>query len=181
METKSFVLENLSGVAPGVSPGRADRAAMASALLLEQLVRLVYPERSPQDMHPGQWAALRFLARANPDAATVVGLSRYLGITLGPASRAVASLVRKGLVVGTPDTKDRRVTRLVLSAAGTALMTHDPLNRLGNLITQLPPAQRTVLSHAIEALFTGLRDVPSAGSPPPFVLAPVDAGAEPVA
>jgi DNA-binding MarR family transcriptional regulator len=148
----------------------ADRAAMASALLLEQLIRLVYPERSPQDMHPGQWAALRFLARANPDAATVVGLSRYLGITLGPASRAVASLVRKEFVAGTPDVKDRRVTRLSLTASGIALMAHDPLQRLGGLITQLKPAERSALAGAIDFLFGGLRDVPGTSPQAPFVM-----------
>jgi DNA-binding MarR family transcriptional regulator len=148
----------------------ADRAAMASALLLEQLIRLVYPERSPQDMHPGQWAALRFLARANPDAATVVGLSRYLGITLGPASRAVASLVRKELVAGTPDTKDRRVTRLALTPTGTALMAHDPLQRLGSLITQLSSAERSALAGAIDFIFGGLRDVPGTAPQAPFVM-----------
>jgi DNA-binding MarR family transcriptional regulator len=156
----------------------ADRAAMASALLLEQLIRLVYPERSPQDMHPGQWAALRFLARANPDAATVVGLSRYLGITLGPASRAVASLVRKGFVAGTPDVKDRRITRLALTLSGTALMAHDPLQRLGSLITQLEPAERSALAGAIDFLFGGLRDVPGAAPQTPFVM-PVVKQAEP--
>ncbi len=151
-----------------------DRAAMASALLLEQLIRLVYPERSPQDMHPGQWATLRFLARANPDAATVVGVSRYLGITLGPASRAVASLVRKELVRGTPDTKDRRVTRLALTLTGTALMAQDPLQRLGQLIAQLAPAERAALAGAIDHLFVGLRATPGTETPAPFIVPGAD-------
>jgi DNA-binding MarR family transcriptional regulator len=155
---------------PVLTTPPADRAAMASALLLEQLIRLVYPERSPQDMHPGQWATLRFLARANPDAATVVGVSRYLGITLGPASRAVASLVRKELVSGTPDLKDRRVTRLALTATGTALMAHDPLQRLGGLITQLGPIERSALASAIDHLFVGLREIPGSEASAPFVV-----------
>jgi DNA-binding MarR family transcriptional regulator len=138
-----------------------DRAAMASAQLLEQLIRLVYPERGPHDMHPGQWAALRYLSRANPEASTVAGLARFLGVTLGPASRAASALTRKGLVTGTRDPKDRRSIRLTLTEAGTALIRQDPLQRLGNLVATLPQGQRDAMIDGVRQLFAGLSGKPS--------------------
>jgi DNA-binding MarR family transcriptional regulator len=135
---------------------RPDKVAMGLALMLEQTMRLVYPERSPQDMHPGQWAALRFLARSNKEARTVLGLARYLGITQGPASRAVAALERKGLLAGERDTKDRRVIRLALTAEGQRLLAHDPIQRLAGLIDALPDATQQDMTQMVADLFQGL-------------------------
>lgn len=137
----------------GLMPSRTD---MALALLLEQLVRLIYPERSPQDMHPGQWAALRYISRANLEACTVVGLSRYLGITQGPASRAITALERKGLIAGTRDKIDRRVIRLSVTELGLALLQQDPIERLASLISGLDHVQRSTMTTVIDRLFNGL-------------------------
>ncbi len=134
----------------------ASRTDMALALLLEQLVRLIYPERSPQDMHPGQWAALRYINRANLEACTVVGLSRYLGITQGPASRAITALERKGLIAGTRGTIDRRVIRLTVTGTGKLLLQHDPIERLASLVGELDEAQRSVMATVVDQLFSGL-------------------------
>ena len=133
-----------------------NRTDMAQALLLEQLVRLIYPERSPQDMHPGQWAALRYLGRANREACTVVGLARYLGITQGPASRAIGALERKTLIAGERDSQDRRVIRLTLTEAGEALLLQDPIERLATLIGGLSDDQRSTMTTVIDRLFNGL-------------------------
>ncbi len=129
---------------------------MGLALLLEQTMRMVYPERSPQDMHPGQWAALRFLARANKDARTVLGLARYLGVTQGPASRAVAALERKGLLIGERDAKDRRVIRLTLTEVGRRLLADDPIQRLAALLDALPDTAQAEMAQIIADLFQGL-------------------------
>jgi SspJ family small acid-soluble spore protein len=129
---------------------------MGLAVMLEQTMRMVYPERSPQDMHPGQWAALRFLARANKDARTVLGLARYLGITQGPASRAVAALERKSLLTGVRDSKDRRVVRLALTDAGEALLAQDPIQRLAGLIDTMAGMAQQELAQRVAELFQGL-------------------------
>jgi DNA-binding MarR family transcriptional regulator len=159
----------------------ADRAAMGLAVMLEQTMRLVYPERSPQDMHPGQWAALRFLARANKEARTVLGLARYLGITQGPASRAVAALERKTLLAGERDSKDRRVVRLELTSAGRALLGQDPIQRLAGLIKAMPDSAQQDMAQRIADLFQGLAARGEAGSAStdamnPFLVAAADAG-----
>jgi DNA-binding MarR family transcriptional regulator len=136
--------------------GGADLAAFGLAVMLEQTMRLVYPERSPQDMHPGQWAALRFLARANKEARTVLGLARYLGITQGPASRAVAALERKALLAGERDSKDRRVVRLELTSAGRALLSQDPIQRLAGLLKSMPELAQQDMAQRVADLFQGL-------------------------
>ena len=127
------------------------------ALLLEQLMRLVYPERSPHDMHPGQWAALRFLARANREARTVAGLARYLGVTQGPASRAASALDRKGLIESLRDTDDRRVLRLQLTAAGRTMLAEDPMQRLASVIAASPASDLQALQRTLDRLFEEMR------------------------
>jgi DNA-binding MarR family transcriptional regulator len=146
----------------GVLSLQSRKEAFGLALLLEQMMRLVYPERSPQDMHPGQWAALRFFARANREARTVAGLARYLGITQGPASRSVAALDRKGLITGERDADDRRILRLRLTEAGTDLLAHDPMQKLAGLIASKPEGERAQLSRHIEQLFHAMaNEMPS--------------------
>jgi DNA-binding MarR family transcriptional regulator len=160
--------------------GSAEQAAMGLAVMLEQTMRLVYPERSPQDMHPGQWAALRFLARANKEARTVLGLARYLGITQGPASRAIAALERKALLTGERDSKDRRVVRLEITPAGRALLDQDPIQRLAGLIKALPDAAQQDMAQRIGDLFKGLVSRSDVGSSAtdamnPFLVTEADA------
>lgn len=138
------------------APSGSQRNLVGLAVLLEQTVRLIYPERSPQAMHPGQWAALRYLARANREAATVAGLARYLGVTLAPASRAISALIRKGFVKGTPDSRDRRVMRLSLTAQGEELILQDPILRLAEILGNLPADQQHNLTVVLEHLFERL-------------------------
>lgn len=137
-------------------PAGPQRSLVALAVLLEQTVRLIYPERSPQAMHPGQWAALRYLARANREAATVAGLARYLGVTLAPASRAISALIRKGFVTSEPDSRDRRVMRLSLTPEGQELILQDPILRLAEIIGELQAEQQHDMAVVLEHIFERL-------------------------
>ena len=94
--------------------------ASAVARLLEQTARAIYESRGPRAIHAGQWAVLRYLARASKQGRTVGGVATYLGVTHAPASRAVASLARKSYVTVKADTEDRRVRRIELTPAGKA-------------------------------------------------------------
>ena len=151
--------------------GDPHRNLTALAVLLEQTVRQIYPERSPQAMHPGQWAALRYLARADRETATVAGLARYLGVTLAPASRAVSALIRKGLVKGEPDTRDRRIVRLSLTPEGEDLIVHDPIQRLARIIGELPAERQHDFAATLEHVFERLGQKKGTQRPTnPFVL-----------
>lgn len=146
----------LETVSRDFANGGPQRNLVALAILLEQTVRQIYPERAPQAMHPGQWAALRYLSGASRDAATVAGLARYLGVTLAPASRAISALSRKGFVKGEPDPRDRRIIRLSLTQEGRELIQQDPILRLAEIIGELPGEKQDDLMETLEHIFDRL-------------------------
>lgn len=127
--------------------------ASVVARLLEQTARAVYDARGPRAIHAGQWAVLRYLARAGRQARTVGGVATYLGVTHAPASRAVSSLARKDLVTVKADPEDRRVRRIDLTAAGRALLDHDPVHRLTAAIEDLSSEKQKDLAVTLEALY----------------------------
>jgi len=127
--------------------------ASVVARLLEQTARAVYDARGPKAIHAGQWAVLRYLARAGRQARTVGGVATYLGVTHAPASRAVSSLARKDLVTVRADPEDRRVRRIDLTAAGKALLEHDPVHRLTAAIEGLTSDKQKELAVTLETLY----------------------------
>lgn len=134
--------------------------ASVVARLLEQTARAVYDARGPRAIHAGQWAVLRYLARAGRQARTVGGVATYLGVTHAPASRAVSSLARKDLVTVKADPEDRRVRRIDLTAAGRALLEHDPVHRLTAAIEDLSSDKQKDLAVTLEALYGRLAKAP---------------------
>jgi DNA-binding MarR family transcriptional regulator len=78
--------------------------------------------------------ALLFLDRANRYSNTLAGLTDYLGLTKGTVSKSVALLEQAGHLRRTPDSQDRRVQHLSLTASGEdvvqRLLTH---LRLGDI------------------------------------------------
>ncbi|MBI1359821.1 MAG: MarR family transcriptional regulator [Alphaproteobacteria bacterium] len=133
-----------------------DVDASVVARLLEQTARAVYESRGPRAVHPGQWAVLRYLARAGRQARTVGGVAVYLGVTHAPASRAVAALARKELVTVRPDPEDRRVRRIDLTSAGRALLDQDPVHRLTSAIEGLDTRAQADFARTLEAVYAKL-------------------------
>lgn len=130
--------------------------ASVVARLLEQTARAVYDARGPKAIHAGQWAVLRYLARAGRQARTVGGVATYLGVTHAPASRAVASLARKEYVTVKPDPDDRRVRRVELTATGMAILEQDPVHKLTDAIDALSSEKRKDLAAMLESLYARL-------------------------
>jgi DNA-binding MarR family transcriptional regulator len=130
--------------------------ASAVARLLEQTARAIYESRGPRAIHAGQWAVLRYLARASKQGRTVGGVATYLGVTHAPASRAVASLARKSYVTVKADTEDRRVRRIELTPAGKALLAHDPVHRLITAIEGMTDSKQKDLAATLEVLHSRL-------------------------
>jgi DNA-binding MarR family transcriptional regulator len=126
------------------------------ARMLEQTARAVYESRGPRAIHAGQWAVLRYLQKSGKPTRTVGGVATYLGVTHAPASRAVASLVRKQLVTVKADSEDRRVRRIDLTAAGRALLDHDPVHRLTAAIESLGASRQSELADILETLHSKL-------------------------
>jgi DNA-binding MarR family transcriptional regulator len=130
--------------------------ASAVARLLEQTARAIYESRGPRAIHAGQWAVLRYLARASTQGRTVGGVATYLGVTHAPASRAVASLARKNYVTVKADIEDRRVRRIELTLAGKALLAHDPVHRLTTAIEGMSDSKQKDLAATLEVLHSRL-------------------------
>ena len=130
--------------------------ASVVARLFEQTARAIYDSRGPRAVHPGQWAVLRYLARASKEGRTIGGVATYLGVTHAPASRAVASLARKNYVTVKSDTEDRRVRRIELTPQGKALLEHDPVHRLTTAIEGLSRDKQKDLAAVLETLHSRL-------------------------
>lgn len=127
--------------------------ASVVARLLEQTARAVYESRGPKAIHAGQWAVLRYLARASKQARTVGGVAGHLGVTHAPASRAVAALARKQLVTVKADPDDRRIRRIDLTSAGRSLLDHDPVHRLTAAIEALSSEKQREFAAILETLY----------------------------
>ncbi|WP_282604363.1 MarR family winged helix-turn-helix transcriptional regulator [Pelagibius sp. Alg239-R121] len=136
-----------------INPSRAD---MGLSLLLEQTARSIYDKRGPADIHPGQWSALRYFARANRKARTVAGLATFLGVTRGPASRATTSLVKQGFLSSEVNEQDRRSPLFTITEKGDNVLKDAPIIRLASAISAMERKQRMDLAESLEQLYSSL-------------------------
>jgi DNA-binding MarR family transcriptional regulator len=72
------------------------------------------------DLTFAQWRALVIVGE-HATGATVTEIAARLGAEISPVSRLVGRLARRGLVVTAKDVRDRRVTRVSVTAAGHEL------------------------------------------------------------
>ena len=126
------------------------------AMLLEQTARSIYEKRAPTDIHPGQWSALRFFARAGRKARTVAGLANYLGVTRGPASRATSALAKRGFLSSGENKDDRRSPIFTLTKKGRGVLKDDPIKRLARVISKMENGEKKVLVESLNTLYTSL-------------------------
>jgi DNA-binding MarR family transcriptional regulator len=68
-----------------------------------------------------QWRVLVVAGEKPDEGATVTEIADRLGAEISPVSRLVSRMVRRGLVTADKDSRDRRVTRVTVSAAGREL------------------------------------------------------------
>ncbi len=122
------------------------------ALNLEKTARAIYAARGPQKMHPGQWAVLRFLANAPDTERDVRGVANYLGVTLGPASRAIAALERKGYIALREDEEDRRRRRIRVRKTGRELLENDPIKHVEGVADAMSEEEREVFAIVLTRL-----------------------------
>lgn len=115
--------------------------ARFTAELIDRLARLVRAQGHTGQLNPAQWEALRYLARCNRFSNTPGALARYLHATKGTVSQTLNALERKRLIARKADPASGRVVRLVLTAAGRALVARDPLLQLSAAVAALPPPQ----------------------------------------
>ncbi|MBM3629101.1 MAG: winged helix-turn-helix transcriptional regulator [Alphaproteobacteria bacterium] len=142
------------------TPGRtaASPPSLRIADQVDQVNRIVYGLGFSAGLNPAQWAALRYLARAEGAGCTVSALAHHQGVTAPTASETVSALVRKDLLVRSPSSSDRRSHRLSLTQAGIDLLDADPLHQVATAIETLSTDQRSHLGAALDLLAGQLRE-----------------------
>ena len=126
------------------------------ALLLERVVRTIYEGRDQDQLHPAQWAALRYFARAGRLSRTVAGLAKFLGITKGPASRSTNRLAKRGYLFSEVNEADRRVSFFTLTGAGEKALEADPIFRLAQAISRFDPERKAAFAACLEDIHAPL-------------------------
>ncbi len=96
--------------------------------LVDRLGRAVHCLQFAGGLNPAQWAALRYLGRANRYSRTPTAISDYLGTTRGTMSQTIKALEAKGLIGRETSGRDRRAVLLRLTGAGEAALENDPLH-----------------------------------------------------
>lgn len=120
--------------------------------LLDRIGRMARGLQYCHGLNPAQWDSLRFVAQANRFSRTPGALAIFLGTTKGTASQTLNALEKKGYLTRVPDPEDKRVRHLELTAAGTELLSEDPLNCLDLAIERLP-------GEIIDTMTQGLREL----------------------
>jgi DNA-binding MarR family transcriptional regulator len=120
------------------------------AEMLDRLARMAHGAQFCDGLNPAQWAALRYLKRANRYSRTPGALAAYCGATPGTISQTLITLENKGYISRKRSDTDGRSTQLALTATGEALLAEDPLTILGNAVEDLPKDEQAALGRAIE-------------------------------
>lgn len=139
-------------------PDPHQRRANGVARLFEQLARRVLERRNGDDLHASQWSALRYFSRAGRKAATISGLSRYLGNTTGSTSRSARTLVERGLLDVSKAEHDGRSVTFVLTEEGKARLKNDPLTDFTAVLMDLDEEELRTLARQMDQLATSLAE-----------------------
>ncbi len=122
---------------------------------LERLARLIRSAGHSTGLHPVQWEALRYLARANRFSNSPGALAKYLGATKGTVSQTVLALVKKNLVNKSARLADSRSVALTLTEQGTNVLSDDPLQHLEKSIAALNDKTQKRFSKGVAEILQG--------------------------
>ncbi|MFT5774465.1 MarR family winged helix-turn-helix transcriptional regulator [Hyphomonas sp.] len=122
------------------------------AELVVHLGRIASGDGLVEGLTPGQWAVLRYVARANRFSRTPSAFAAFHGTTRGTASQAIKSLVTQGYLLQTRSETDGRSVRLDLADTAKTMLTKDPLEALVRAADALPPGVRSQFSNGIQRM-----------------------------
>ena len=92
------------------------------------------------------------MASAATSDARVATIAKYLGLHHAPVSRAVATLVKRGLIEKQPGRSDLRTAPFELTLKGRDLLKVDPILKIASQITLLPEGERSAFERAMRNL-----------------------------
>lgn len=108
---------------------------------------------------------LDYLANCSSHSDTPIAVAEYLSLTKGTVSQSISVLERKGYVIKTPDSIDKRVVHLRLSLMGQQLLAElKPLNIFAQAEGMLATKQVTTIGEALNAVLLVLQQTSQAKS-----------------
>jgi DNA-binding MarR family transcriptional regulator len=131
--------------------GRIQQSRQIAAIY-ESLYRRMYAAPHSRSLVPAQWALLRYFAIADDRLRSVTGVAAHLGVTKGPASRAISALERRGLLTSRRHPDDARLLLFDLTRSGRAILTRDPQRQFALLVSRLPAPEFEGLERALRRL-----------------------------
>ncbi|MDW3221702.1 MAG: helix-turn-helix domain-containing protein [Paracoccaceae bacterium] len=125
------------------------KSNIATAVLMETIVRSAYGPQASGDIQPLQWSILRYI-RSNPRSHCTMSLIRKsLGKTHAPVVRAIQTLVNRGFVAQMENPRDGRSKMLLLTEAGIESLRNDPLLKIVECLDALPQNELRNLKKSI--------------------------------
>ena len=126
---------------------------MATALMLEKLVRDTYSDKRSSAIQPLQWSILRYLKDAEEDNRDIKSIAGSIGVTVAPVSRAVSTLELRGLVKKRDHPQSKKSILVDVSVEGLdALRNDDPILKIAERIENLSKSERKNLEDLLTQL-----------------------------
>ncbi len=122
------------------------------AELILHLGRIASGEGLVGGLTPGQWAVLRYFARANRFSRTPSAFAAFHGTTRGTASQAIKSLVAQGFLRQSRSESDGRSVRLDLTDRARDMIADDPIEALVRAADALPPGLRGNFAQVLQRM-----------------------------
>ena len=116
---------------------------------LERIARVMRSSQHSHGLNPAQWEALRYIASCNRYSDSPTALTGFLAATKGTVSQTIKALQKKGLIVKTPRSDERRSIMLSVSAAGRDMLKNDPLQGIAESIAGLGKKTTTRFSASL--------------------------------
>lgn len=130
--------------------------AKFAAELIEYLARFALCGGHSCGLTSAQWTAMRYFSRATRTSRTVTAFADYHVTTRGTASQTVKGLVEKGLLQRTRLQTDKRIVQIDLTPEGRCLCETKPLEKMVQVIAELPEDQQSNLTMILESLIDSI-------------------------
>jgi DNA-binding MarR family transcriptional regulator len=121
--------------------------------LLIQAAGSFYFDDSRHGLRDREWAALRFLSRANRFSRTPSALADFMGVTRAATSQIVKPLEEQSYLARKPSADDKRSVLLSVTPKGEKLLAQlDPINGVVDAVAALYPDDCVKLRNALNAI-----------------------------
>ncbi len=127
------------------------------AELVDRLSRIAHTLQFADGLNPAQWAALRYLARANRYSLTPGALAEFLGTTKGTASQTLIALESKGLIRRSRAAEDRRSVAIEVTEEGKATLSRDPVRHIVAASAKFSGADQRAIAEGMDLLLAALQ------------------------